>query len=211
MCVCVCVHYSAVRVFIWNFFLYNYILNIKTIWMYFFFLLTVVHMYFNCILLDIQNFCIFPWCFQKIISMTMFEKLTRVGSWCQHIKIQNLIICPVIKILCDFFFSHKRIMRYITNKLKMNWFKTRSMAGTSQRHDERSVSLKAEREFWNTVSTSRNTMCHHVLIHLSASRWSLGLELTLRRLMSYIYIYIYIYGAPILDVSRSHTTTQHSR
>jgi len=31
--------------------------------------------------------------------------------------------------------------------------------------------------------------------------------LTLRRLM----LYIYIYGAPILDVSRSHTTTQHSR
>ena len=29
--------------------------------------------------------------------------------------------------------------------------------------------------------------------------------LTLRRLMSYIH------GAPILDVSRSHTTTQHSR
>ena len=29
--------------------------------------------------------------------------------------------------------------------------------------------------------------------------------LTLRRLMSYIY------GAPILDVSKSHTTTQHSR
>ena len=31
--------------------------------------------------------------------------------------------------------------------------------------------------------------------------------LTIRLLMSYIYIY----GAPILDVSRSHTTTQHSR
>jgi len=30
-------------------------------------------------------------------------------------------------------------------------------------------------------------------------------HLTLRRLMSYIY------AAPILDVSRSHTTTQHSR
>jgi hypothetical protein len=30
-------------------------------------------------------------------------------------------------------------------------------------------------------------------------------DLTLRRLMSYIY------GAPILDVSRSHTTTQHSQ
>ena len=49
--------------------------------------------------------------------------------------------------------------------------------------------------------------------------------LTLSLLMSYIYIYIYIYiytyiyiriyththGAPILDVSRSHTTTQHSQ
>ena len=37
--------------------------------------------------------------------------------------------------------------------------------------------------------------------------------LTLRLLMSYIYIYIYIYiyGAPILDVSRSHTTTHHSQ
>jgi len=32
-----------------------------------------------------------------------------------------------------------------------------------------------------------------------------GKKLTLRRLMSYVY------GAPILDVSRSHTTTQHSR
>ena len=45
---------------------------------------------------------------------------------------------------------------------------------------------------------------------LLGSYYSKG-YLTLRRLMSYIYIYIYIYGAPILDVSRSHTTTQHSR
>jgi len=36
-------------------------------------------------------------------------------------------------------------------------------------------------------------------------RLALDPLLTLRRLMSYIY------GAPILDVSRSHTTTQHSR
>jgi len=34
---------------------------------------------------------------------------------------------------------------------------------------------------------------------------SISYILTLRRLMSHIY------GAPILDVSRSHTTTQHSR
>ena len=50
---------------------------------------------------------------------------------------------------------------------------------------------------------------HHFL-HVSRIRVKL---LTFRRLVSYIYIYIYIYiyGAPILDVSRSHTTTQHSR
>ena len=42
---------------------------------------------------------------------------------------------------------------------------------------------------------------HHFL-HVSRIRVKL---LTFRLLMSYIY------GAPILDVSRSHTTTQHSR
>ena len=43
---------------------------------------------------------------------------------------------------------------------------------------------------------------YHHFLHVSRIRVKL---LTLRRLMSYIY------GAPILDVSRSHTTTQHSR
>ena len=38
--------------------------------------------------------------------------------------------------------------------------------------------------------------CHHQVVHLSLTR---------RLLMSYVY------GAPILDVSRSHTTTHHSR
>jgi len=52
-----------------------------------------------------------------------------------------------------------------------------------------------------------------VMQGLLSTQWSLTFthhhketgNLTLRRLMSYIY------GAPILDVSRSHTTTQHSR
>ena len=43
----------------------------------------------------------------------------------------------------------------------------------------------------------RPTICTLFVTHL--------FQLTLRRLMSYIY------GAPILDVSRSHTTTQYSR
>ena len=67
--------------------------------------------------------------------------------------------------------------------------------------------------FWNTLlnplNPELNPICHllallgaHHFLHLSRIRVSF---LTLRRLMSYIY------GAPILDVSRSHTTTQHSR
>jgi len=66
-------------------------------------------------------------------------------------------------------------------------------------------------------------LAHHFL-HVSRIRVK---SLTLRLLMSYnnnnIIIFIntaigwlpggsiYVYGAPILDVSRSHTTTQHSR
>ena len=51
-----------------------------------------------------------------------------------------------------------------------------------------------------------------MLVHTTGSNGHKS-ALTLRQLMFYIYIYIYIYiyGAPILDVSRSHTTTQHSR
>jgi len=46
------------------------------------------------------------------------------------------------------------------------------------------------------------------LFTMAINRWKLDADfvlLTLRLLMSYIY------GAPILHVSRSHTTTQHSR
>ena len=65
----------------------------------------------------------------------------------------------------------------------------------------------------NTLNAELNPICclqalleaHHFL-HVSRIRVK---SLTLRLLMSYIYIYIY--GAPIIDVSRSHTTTQHSR
>ena len=71
----------------------------------------------------------------------------------------------------------------------------------------------------NPLNAELNPFCHllallgvHHFLHVSRIRVK---SLTLRLLMSYvciyIYIYIYIYGAPILDVSRSHTTTQHSR
>jgi len=62
---------------------------------------------------------------------------------------------------------------------------------------------------FNPLNPELNPICsllallgaHHFL-HVSRIRVNL---LTFSRLMSYIY------GAPILDVSRSHTTTQHSR
>ena len=65
----------------------------------------------------------------------------------------------------------------------------------------------------NPLNPELNPICYllallgaHHFLHVSRIRVKL---LTFRPLMSYIYIYIY--GAPILDVSRSHTTTQHSR
>ena len=61
----------------------------------------------------------------------------------------------------------------------------------------------------NPLSPELNPICYllallgaHHFLHVSRIRVKLS---TFRRLMSYIY------GAPILDVSRSHTTTQHSR
>ena len=66
---------------------------------------------------------------------------------------------------------------------------------------------------FNPLNAELNPICYllallraHHFHHVSRIRVKL---LTLRLLMSYIYIYIYIYiyGGPILDVSRSHTTT----
>ena len=64
-------------------------------------------------------------------------------------------------------------------------------------------------EYFNPLNPELNPICYlmallgaHHFLHVSRIRVKL---LTLRRLMSYIY------GAPILDVSRSHTTAQHSR
>ena len=62
----------------------------------------------------------------------------------------------------------------------------------------------------NPLKPELNSICYLLallaqhFLHVSRIRVK---SLTFRRLMSYIYIH----GAPILDVSRSHTTTQHSR
>ena len=63
----------------------------------------------------------------------------------------------------------------------------------------------------NPLNAELNPICYmlallgaHHFLHVSRVRLK---SLTLRQQM----LYIYIYGAPILDVSRSHTTTHHSR
>jgi len=58
---------------------------------------------------------------------------------------------------------------------------------------------------WLTIAFERHTWQGHRHVHAAVSVLFNSKTLTLRWLMSYIY------GAPILDVSRSHTTTQHSR
>ena len=60
----------------------------------------------------------------------------------------------------------------------------------------------------NPLNPELNPICYllallaHHFLHVSRIRVK---SLTLRLLVSYVY------GAPILDISRSHTTTQHSR
>ena len=62
-----------------------------------------------------------------------------------------------------------------------------------------------EREY-RYRSLEKTVQCFRkVAVHLGYGIVIVHARLTLRRLMSYIY------GASILDVSRSHTTTQHSR
>ena len=72
-----------------------------------------------------------------------------------------------------------------------------------------SMSTVASFPIVNPLNPKLNPICYllallgaYHFLHVSRIRVKI---LTFRRLMSYIY------GAPILDVSRSHTTTQHSR
>ena len=78
-----------------------------------------------------------------------------------------------------------------------------------EREFSRQVFEKYSNIKFNPLNPELNPICYllallgaHHFHHVSRIRVKL---LTFRLLMSYIY------GAPILDVSRSHTTTQHSR
>ena len=85
--------------------------------------------------------------------------------------------------------------------LHFTFLNTKITYGSHRKHIAYSV--------FNTLNPELNPICYllallgaHNFLHLSRIRVKL---LTFRLLMSHIY------GAPILDVSRSHTTMQHSR
>ena len=74
--------------------------------------------------------------------------------------------------------------------------------------DNTAFNITSYEAYFNPLNPELNPICYllallgaHHFLHVSRIRVK----------YIYIYIYIYIYGAPILDVSRSHTTTQHIR
>jgi len=98
------------------------------------------------------------------------------------------------------------IILILKNKIKYNNIK--GSVGTYI-YQNKVVLISNFRRVLNPLNPEWNPICYllallgaHHLLHVSRIRVKL---LTLRRLMSYTY------GAPILDVSRSHTTTLHSR
>jgi len=77
--------------------------------------------------------------------------------------------------------------------------------GVDRKLSVESIAVFLSLALLNAVSIETSTIiCISDIINLLKAKRRL-LYLTLRRVMSYIY------GASILDVSRSHTTTQHSR
>ena len=63
--------------------------------------------------------------------------------------------------------------------------------------------------FINPLNPELNPICY--LLALLGAHHFLHVSRIRVKLLTFILLMSYIYGAPILDVSRSHTTTQHSR
>ena len=107
-----------------------------------------------------------------------------------------------------------KIERYLTHKGKIRRVLKKSgsklVRGQRIRSMDRQLMSEVTLLFlFNPLNPELNPICYllallaHHFLHVSRIRVK---SLTLRLLS-----YIYMYGAPILDVSRSHTTTHHSR
>ena len=123
-----------------------------------------------------------------------------------QLRMTATLTCPTFRVTCDLLTVSvmARLMQLyrLFNTLRTGSFKLfkRPVTGVFNNFDPSNAEL-------NPICYLLALLAHHFL-HVSRIMVK---SLTLKLLMSYIYVYIYIYGAPILDVSRSHTTTQHSR
>ena len=116
--------------------------------------------------------------------------------WCREIlSFETLISSPY---------------KYTVNADKTKYMVMSRDQNAGRTHSVKNDSSSFERvDEFNPLNPELNPICYLLallgaqhFLHVSRIRVKI---LTFRRLMSYMY------GAPILDVSRSHTTTQHSR
>jgi len=107
----------------------------------------------------------------------------------------------------------KTLILYTTSNILRNWPFSRNHLLQSADEEYTYITILRIKlknlPYLNSLNPELNPICYllallvaHHFLHVSRIRVKL---LTFRLLMSYIY------GAPILDVSRSHTTTHHSR
>jgi len=137
-------------------------------------------------------------------------------AWCRNSDCENVRLYVACK--CLHFFCVKRC-EYLTSVVRSPPYKFMQIISISHLiyfwiNQDPALSNYATSVLQNIASLNPlnpelNPICYflallraHHFLHVSRIRVKL---LTFRRLMSYIC------GAPILDVSRSHTTTQHSR
>ena len=111
--------------------------------------------------------------------------------------------CVLFVCICVLYYCH-RVATQLQLNISYHIISYQHIVTLSLQKLVRIVSLQI-----NPLSSELNPICYllallgaHHFLHVSRIRVKLS---TFRLLMSYVY------GAPILDVSRSHTTTQHSR
>ena len=157
--------------------------------------------------------------------VTAFEHCNQTLNWCIYLH-KNILSLSEASVLlrCDAVFFRCIVPR--TSKMLSHQKEKLIFSNTALRASNLALKLfsvgtkasnliytrKLQNVLWvcfNPLNPKLNPICYllallgaHHFLHVSRIRVK---SLTFRRLMSYIY------GAPILDVSRSHTTTQHSR
>jgi len=136
------------------------------------------------------------WCYQPIPHIVSCPMLVHLSLFCVLHPVVYCIDWLIIMNKCPCLYLIGTLFQKVCEALVMIWLLYFDCVCLL------SISL-------NPLNPELNPICYllvllgaHHFLHVSRIRVK---SLTLRRLMSYIC------GAPILDVSRSHTTTQHSR